>query len=383
VSLETIPFNVPALSPQSVEHVLASLQSGKHSGDGEYTARASQGLRDTFGYSDLLLTTSCTHALEMASMLLKLGPGDEVIVPSFTFVSTASAVATRGATPVFADVRPDTLNLDAAAVEAAITSRTRAVSVVHYAGVAAQLDELIALCAKYDLSLIEDNAHGLGGTYRGQPLGTFGDMATLSFHETKNLQCGEGGALLLNQPELLEAAEIIREKGTNRSAFWRGKVDKYTWVALGSSYLPSDVLAAMLVGGIEGFGDTQAARMHAWDSYHTQLADWASENGVQLPTVPEGAQHPAHLYYMIMPEAADQAALIGHLASFGVYAVSHYVPLHSSPAGQRLGRCADGCEVTSQVSERLVRLPLHSRLTDVDIERVVEGVLSYEPAPPP
>jgi dTDP-4-amino-4,6-dideoxygalactose transaminase len=377
-STTTIPFNRAYLTGDEGRYAQESMASGLLSGDGPFTRRASTLVSELTGGLGSLLTTSCTHALEMTALLLDLAPGDEVIMPSFTFVSTANAVALRGAVPVFVDCRPDTLNLDEALVEAAVTDRTRAIMVVHYAGVACDMDAINAIAGRHGLTVIEDNAHGLGGSYRGRPLGSLGAMATQSFHVTKNVQCGEGGALVLNDAALLERAEIIREKGTNRSQFFRGMVDKYRWVDIGSSYLPSDLLAAMLTAQLEGFAGIQQQRHAVWSAYHERLAGWAGEHDVTRPTVPAECAHPAHLYYLLMPAFEHQQGLIAHLKEHGVQATFHYVPLDSAPAGERYGRAAgDGCPVTEDVSARLVRLPLFAGMTDAELDRVVAAVRSY------
>jgi dTDP-4-amino-4,6-dideoxygalactose transaminase len=314
----------------------------------------------------------------MTALLLDLGPGDEVIMPSFTFVSTANAYALRGAVPVFVDVRPDTLNLDETQIEGAITDKTKAIVVVHYAGVAVEMDTVLAIADKHGLIVIEDNAHGLGGSYKGRPLGSIGRMATQSFHGTKNVHCGEGGALVLNDADLLQRAEVIREKGTNRSHFFRGQVDKYRWVDIGSSYLLADPLAAFLTAQLELFDVIQAPRIAAWQRYDEKLTDWAEANGVGRPTVPEGCVHPAHMYYVLMPSHEHQRGLIAHMRERNITAVFHYVPLHSAPAGEKYGRVGPGgCDVTDDISGRLVRLPLFSQLTEHEQDRVIDGLLSY------
>jgi dTDP-4-amino-4,6-dideoxygalactose transaminase len=301
-----------------------------------------------------------------------------VIMPSFTFMSTANAYALRGAVPVFVDCRPDTLNMDEQLIEPAITDRTRAIVVVHYAGVACAMESISELCEQHALALIEDNAHGLGGFYRGRPLGSFGHMATQSFHATKNVQCGEGGALLLNDADLIGRAEIIREKGTDRSRFFRGQVDKYRWIDIGSSYLPSDVLAAQLTAQLESFDKIQFLRHAVWRGYHEELADWAAENGVSQPMIPDGCAHPAHLYYLLLSDLENRQAFIGHLAERGVQATFHYQPLHSAPAGVRYGRVApNGCPVTEEIADRLVRLPLYADLNEADVARVINAVQTY------
>ncbi|GAA2528894.1 dTDP-4-amino-4,6-dideoxygalactose transaminase [Pilimelia columellifera] len=377
-----VPFHCPYRASAEVKYVLDALSSGHTEGDGPYTRRAAELLSRLVGGGTVLLTTSCTHALDMTALLLRLKPGDEVIVPSFTFVSTASAYALRGATPVFVDCRLDTLGIDERAVEAAVTERTRAIVVVHYGGVAGDLDALGKLAERHGLALIEDNAHGLGGAYRDRPLGGIGSMSTLSFHATKNIQCGEGGALVLNDPELVEAAEIVREKGTDRSRFFRGQVDKYRWMELGSSYLPSDTLAAVLTAQLEEFDQIQARRSRVWDGYHSGLADWARANGVSQPIVPADSRHTAHVYPLLMPDLATRRDLISHLAGRGIRASFHYQPLHASPAGLRHGRVGPGgCPVTEEVADRLVRLPLYADLTADDTELVIDAVRAFQPRP--
>lgn len=374
-----IPFNKTHISENELSYLAEVIRQGCTSGDGPFTHRAAELLRGLTGSSQVLLTTSCTHALEMSAILLDLQPGDEVIMPSFTFVSTANAFALRGAVPVFVDCRADTLNIDERLIESAITDRTRAIVVVHYAGVGCSMEIICELAERHGLALIEDNAHGLGALYRGRALGSFGCMATQSFHETKNVQCGEGGALLLNDADLAARAEVIREKGTDRSRFFRGQVDKYRWVDIGSSYLPSDVLAAQLTSQLESFGKIQSRRHSVWRRYHEELADWAMKNGVSQPMIPDGCAHPAHLYYLLLPDLENRQAFIGHLSSKGVQAAFHYQPLHAAPAGLRYGRvAADGCRVTEQVSDRLVRLPLFADLTEADVARVIEAVQTYE-----
>lgn len=365
-----IPFNRPFLAPREREYVARALESGHTSGDGEFTRRACDLIAALTGAGPVLLTTSCTHALEMTALLLDLRPGDEVIMPSFTFVSTANAYVLRGAVPVFVDCRPDTLNLDETAVEAAVTTRTRAIVVVHYGGVACEMDAINKVADRHGIAVIEDNAHGLGGAYDGRPLGSLGAMATQSFHATKNVSCGEGGALIVNDDRLRDRAEILREKGTDRSRFFRGQVDKYRWMDLGSSYLPSDLLAAALTAQLEAFDEIQRRRRAVWDTYDTALRG--------RMVVPPGVDHPAHLYYLLMPDRAGQQGLIGHLRAHGVQAAFHYQPLHSAPAGQRYGRTGPGgCPVTTDVADRLVRLPLHAGMTPADADRVVDAVRSF------
>lgn len=373
----TIPFNKPTLVGPEFDYIRDSITLGKISGDGPYTKRCHALLESLLGVPKAFLTTSCTHALEMTGLLLNLQPGDEVIVPSFTFVSTVNAYALRGATPVFVDIRPDTLNLDESKLAAAITPRTRAIVVVHYAGVACEMDAILALASQHNLPVIEDNAHGLFGRYRGRYLGTLGALATQSFHETKNFQCGEGGALLVNDPAYSERAEIIREKGTNRGRFFRGQVDKYTWVDIGSSYLPSDVLAAFLYAQLEARAAIQAKRQAIWQRYHTELADWATAHGIRQPVVPAHVEQTYHMYYILLPSLSARTALIDHLKAQGILAVFHYVPLHLSDMGQRYGGRPGQCPVTEDLSDRLLRLPFYNSLTADEQTAVITAVQQF------
>jgi len=369
-----IPFNRPFLAAREREYVRLAVESGQTSGDGPYTRRATDLLKTLAGARRALLTTSCTHALELTALLLDLRPGDEVIMPSFTFVSTANAYVLRGAVPVFVDCRPDTLNIDEQAVEDAITVRTRAIVVVHYGGVACDMTAIGKVARHHGIPVIEDNAHGLGAGYEGRPLGSFGAMATQSFHSTKNIQCGEGGALLINEERFGERAEILREKGTDRGRFFRGEVDKYRWMDLGSSYLPSDVLAAALTAQLEAFEDIQRRRHEVWSAYHAAFAG----SDLVRPTVPAGCEHSAHLYYLLAPDHATRQAMLGHLRSYGVQAAFHYQPLHSAPAGRRYGRTGPGgCPVTEDVADRLVRLPLYAGMSDGEVARVVTAVRGF------
>jgi dTDP-4-amino-4,6-dideoxygalactose transaminase len=378
VTAEFIPFNVAHLTGNESAYLAEAMESRLLTGDGPFTTRASQLISDRVGGGRCFLTTSCTHALEMSALLLELNEGDEVIMPSFTFVSTANAYVLRGAVPVFVDCRPDTLNIDERLIEEAITPRTKAIVVVHYGGVACEMEEILDIAARHEIVVIEDNAHGLGGSYRGRALGSLGAMATQSFHATKNIHCGEGGALVLNDPAFIDRAEIIREKGTNRSQFFRGMVDKYRWVDLGSSYLPSDLLAAFLTAQLEDFDPIQARRHQVWDTYHRELATWAVDNGVRTPTVADDREHPAHLYFLLLPDHDHQQRFIRHLADADVLGVFHYVPLDSAPYGLERGRAAPGgCPVTADVSERLVRLPLYPGLSESDCARVVAAVRSF------
>ncbi|GAA4604485.1 dTDP-4-amino-4,6-dideoxygalactose transaminase [Actinoallomurus liliacearum] len=373
-----VPFNRAYITGVEQQYMTTAIMNGLLEGDGPFTRRANALVAEIIGAPAALLTTSCTHALEMSALLLDLVPGDEVIVPSFTFVSTATAIALRGAVPVFVDCRPDTLNLDERRVEAAVTPRTRAIVVVHYAGVACEMDAVTAIAGRYGLAVVEDNAHGLGGRYKGRPLGSFGTLAAQSFHATKNVQCGEGGALVVNDAALIERAEIIREKGTNRSQFFRGMTDKYRWVENGSSYLPSDILAAFLVAQLEAIDDIQRRRHRVWDAYDERLADWAGDRGVGRPTVPDGCAHPAHLYYLLLPGLPSRQSLLRHLAERGVRAAFHYQPLHTAPGGLRYGRVAPGgCPVTEDVADRIIRLPLFAEMSDAELDLVVESITSF------
>jgi dTDP-4-amino-4,6-dideoxygalactose transaminase len=373
----SIPFNRPSPAGNELRYVTDALQSGHLAGDGRYTAKCHAILEQSLGVRKVLLTTSCTHALEMAALLLNVGAGDEVIIPAYTFVSVVNAFVLRGARPVFADVREDTLNLDESHLEALISPRTKAIVPVHYAGVACDMDAILSIAGKQRIPVLEDNAHGLYGRYKGRLLGTLGALATLSFHETKNFTCGEGGALVINDPALLERAEIIREKGTNRSRFFRGQVDKYTWVDVGSSYLPSEILAAFLLAQLEAREEIQTKRQQIWRYYHQHLADWAPRRGIRLPTVPAGCEHPAHLFYLLAPSLEERQALIAHLKQRGISSVFHYLPLHLSDMGRKLGGKPGDCPVTEQLSDRLLRLPFYRELSEADLERIVAALLEW------
>ena len=373
-----IPFNKPYMAGRELAYIADAVSSGQISGDGPYTKRCHAYLEEALGVPKALLTTNCTHALEMAALLLDMQPGDEVIVPSFTFVSTVNAFVLRGAQPVFIDVRPDTLNLDETQLERLITPRTKAVLPVHYAGIGCAMDVISEIAARHGLMIIEDNAHGLFGRYQGQYLGTFGALATQSFHETKNFTCGEGGALLINDPALIERAEIIREKGTNRSRFFRGMVDKYTWVDVGSSYLPSDVLAAWLWAQFEAKDAIQARRQRLWKRYHAELAAWAEMHDVRQPVVPADCEQAYHMYYLLLPSLAARTALIAHLKANGILAVFHYLPLHLSEMGVKYGGQPGDCPVTEDVSDRLLRLPFFNGMTEDEQTRVIEALYAFE-----
>jgi dTDP-4-amino-4,6-dideoxygalactose transaminase len=374
-----IPFNKPYVNDTGRRYVAEALSSANHSGDGPFTKRCHALLESVLGVPKVLLSTSCTHALELAALLLHLQPGDEIIVPSFTFSSTANAFALRGARIVFADIRRDTLNLDERQVESLITPRTRAIVVVHYAGVGCEMDVLLEIAKDHDLAVIEDNAHGLFGKYRGRYLGTLGSLATQSFHETKNFSCGEGGTLIINEPRFIEEAEVIREKGTNRSRFFRGEIDKYSWVGLGSSYLPSDILAALLLSQLEAWQEIQAARRRIWQTYYDGLKAWADRGGVGLPFVPSHCDQAYHMFYLLLPSLKDRQALISHLRAYGILAVFHYLPLHLSEYGRRWGGKLGDFPVSEDISNRLLRLPFFFSLTDSEQAQVIDSVCSFVP----
>ena len=373
-----IPFNRPSLVGKELEYIAQAAATGHISGDGEFTKRCHQFLEDTMGIKKALLTTSCTHALEMAALLLDIQPGDEVIVPSFTFVSTINAFVLRGARPVFADIRPDTLNLDENKAESLITRKTKAIILVHYAGVACEMDDLSHIASGFGVPIIEDNAHGLFGKYKDKQLGTFGRFSTQSFHETKNFSCGEGGALLLNNSTDIERAEIIREKGTNRSRFFRGQVDKYSWVDIGSSFLPSDMLAAFLLAQLEERERIQNRRKQIWQTYSEQLSDWAEINKVGLPTIPAYCEQSYHMFYLLMPSLAARQGLIEYLRSAGILSVFHYLPLHLSTMGRKFGGREGNCPVTEDISDRLLRLPFYFSLTEEEQQTVIHAVRRFE-----
>jgi dTDP-4-amino-4,6-dideoxygalactose transaminase len=377
VSAYRIPFNKPGLMGNELRYVADAITLGHTAGDGSFTAKCHTFLERTLGVPRALLTTSCTHALEMAALLLEIRPGDEAIVPSFTFVSTANAFVLRGAKPVFADIREDTLNLDESRLEASITPRTRAILPVHYAGVGCEMDSICRTAERHGVPVVEDNAHGLFARYKGRYLGTFGCLSTQSFHETKNVICGEGGALLVNDRQYLERAEILREKGTNRSRFYRGQVDKYTWVDIGSSYLPSDILAAFLYAQLEKYEQIRARRCRIWNTYRERLGDWADRYGVRLPCVPPHCEQPYHMFYLVMPSLEDRQGLIEHLKARGILSVFHYLPLHLSSMGLEFGGRPGMCPVTERVSDCLVRLPFYNDLTDDEQNEVVEAILRF------
>lgn len=370
---DTISFNVPFVTGQETPYILDAIARGHLSGDGHYTAACHQWLRQNLPVTGALLTHSGTAALEMAALLLDAQPGDEVILPSYTFVSTANAFVLRGLKPVFVDIRPDTLNLDERRLEAAITPRTRAIVVVHYAGVACEMDDINRLARHHRLAVIEDAAQGIHACYRGKSLGTLSDFGALSFHETKNIHCGEGGALLIPDAAQLERAEIIRQKGTNRAKFLRGQVDKYTWVEVGSSFLPSEINAAFLLAQLESARAITAARIGIWRRYHQAFTEGEAREWFRRPIIPEHCTHNGHLYFLLLPRASDRKAFIAALGRRGVHAVFHYVPLHNSPAGRRFAS-PTSLPQTEDLSERLVRLPLWPGMRDEQVARVIEAV---------
>ena len=348
---------------------------GNLAGDGEFTRKCNAWLENRIGCSKALLTHSCTAALEMAALLADLEPGDEVIMPSYTFVSTANAFVLRGAVPVFVDIRADTLNIDEAKIEAALSEKTRAIVAVHYAGVACEMDTIMEIANSHGLLVIEDNAQGLGSSYKGRPLGSIGQLAALSFHETKNIISGEGGALLINSAKYSERAEMIREKGTNRSQFFKGQVDKYTWVELGSSYLPSELIAAFLWAQLEQADDINLRRLDLWHRYHEQFAALEKQDKLRRPVIPADCQHNAHMYYLLLPDLQQRTAFIDSLKQHGIWAVFHYVPLHSSPMGKQYGRSCGELKNTDEMSARLVRLPMWLGLEE-ELDDVIQLIIN-------
>ncbi|MEY3020409.1 MAG: hypothetical protein RLZZ272_1393 [Actinomycetota bacterium] len=377
-AMDPIPFNRAPIGPDELAAATAILSTGRIAGNGRAGEAAEVALSAIHGGARTLLTTSCSHALELSALLLELRPGDEVIVPAFTFVTSASSFLLHGGTPRLVDVRADTLNLDIDAVEAAIGPRTRAIVAVHYGGIGATPDALRALADRHGLALVEDNAHGLGGAWRGQRLGTFGAMSTLSFHETKNVSCGEGGALVLNDPELVARAEVLREKGTDRSRFLRGQVDKYTWVDIGSSWVLSDLLAAILGAQLERLEAIQADRMRVWQRYDAELATWADAHGIRRPHIPVEAEHTAHVYHLRLPSLAARTRFIDHLAAEGITAVFHYQSLDRSVVGRGLVGEGETFPVSEEAGDTLVRLPLFSTMAAAEQDRIIERVLAFD-----
>jgi dTDP-4-amino-4,6-dideoxygalactose transaminase len=377
-----IPFNKPFMTGKELGYIAQAHAAGHLAGDGSFTKKCNTWLTERTGARDALLTNSCTAALEMAAILAGIEPGDEVIMPSFTFVSTANAFVLRGGVPVFVDIRPDTLNIDDSRIEAAITPRTKAIVPVHYAGVGCEMDVIMDIAHRHNLFVIEDAAQGIMSTYKGRPLGSIGHLSALSFHETKNIISGEGGALLVNDPRFIERAEIIREKGTNRGQFFRGQVDKYTWVDIGSSYLPGEILAAFLWAQMEEADTITRRRLEIWDTYHQSLVSSEQTGKILRPVVPKDRTHNAHMYYLLLPDLEARTNFIDQLKQRGIVSVFHYVPLHSSPMGQRCGRASGDMTNTSASSERLVRLPLWLGLEECLPEVIKEIVSALDSAGP-
>lgn len=373
-----IPFNRQLCLEGNISLVEEAITNGQCAGGGPFGEKCQMLFENALGVPKALMTTSCTHALEMAALLLNIGPGDEVIVPSFTFVSTANAFALRGATIRFCDIRPDTLNLNPDLLDGLCTSRTKAIVPVHYGGVGCEMERISEIASEHGIAVVEDNAHGVFAKYRGRYLGTFGSLATQSFHETKNFSCGEGGALLINHPEMIERAEIIREKGTDRSRFFRGQVDKYSWVDLGSSYVISDILAALLYGQLVAQEQVIARRRAIWNRYERELAEWAAEIGARLPVVPEHCEQGYHLFYIVMPSFEQRQEFIEFLMAHGIAAVFHYLPLNSSTFGSRWGAKEGDCPQAEMTSDRLVRLPFFYNLTDNEQSRIIETVCQFK-----
>ncbi|MCR4678905.1 MAG: dTDP-4-amino-4,6-dideoxygalactose transaminase [Lachnospiraceae bacterium] len=372
-----IRFNVPPFTGKEMDYIKQAVDNMKICGDGEFTKKDSKWLEDKTGTSKALLTTSCTHALELAALLCDIKEGDEVIMPSFTFVSTADAFVLRGAKAVFVDIRPDTMNIDENKIEAAITDRTKAIVPVHYAGVACEMDKIMDIAKRHNLKVVEDDAQGIMSEYKGKALGTFGDFGALSFHETKNYSMGEGGALLIKDPAMAEEAEIIREKGTDRSKYYRGQVDKYTWQNYGSSYLPSDMNAAYLYAQLEMADEINNARLSRWNQYNEGLKPLKERGILELPTVPEGCKHNAHMFYIKTKDIAERTALIDALLKDGIYSAFHYIPLHTAPAGRKFGRFHGEDVYTTKESERLTRLPMYYGLTEEDCDFVINRVKAF------
>jgi dTDP-4-amino-4,6-dideoxygalactose transaminase len=373
-----VPFNKPFVAGDELAYIQQAIANGHLSGNGPFTKRCQAWIEERLTCRRARLTHSCTAALEMAALLTEVGPGDEVIMPSFTFVSTANAFALRGATPVFVDIRPDTLNLDESRIEAAITPRTRAIVPVHYAGIGCEMDVICGIARERGLFVVEDAAQGVMAAYKGRPLGSIGDASAVSFHETKNVIAGEGGALIVNRPEWLDRSEILWEKGTNRTSFSRGEVDKYSWIDLGSSFLPSEINAAFLCAQLEQAEAITLRRLAIWHAYHEQLAPLESSSGIlRRPIVPDTCTANAHMYYVLVARPDLRTGLMGALNDHGINAVTHYVPLHLAPAGRRFGRTSGALDVTESVGGRLVRLPLFPAMTDDDVSAVTTAVTAW------
>lgn len=375
--MHNISFNVPPFQENAIDYMRDAIEQHKICGDGQYTSKCSEWIKQRTGTSKALLTTSCTHALEMAAMLAGIQPGDEVIMPSYTFVSTADAFVLRGAKVIFTDIRPDTMNIDERLIEPAITPRTVAIVVVHYAGVACEMDTIMEIAHRHGLFVIEDAAQGMMSTYKGKALGAIGDFGCYSFHETKNYSMGEGGALLIKNPEKILEAEIIREKGTNRSQFFRGEVDKYSWQAAGSSYLPSDLNAAYLWAQLEEADAVNERRLTLWKQYYEELTQLAENGKIELPTVPKECVHNAHMFYFKVKNLEERTKLLNYLKENGVHAVFHYIPLHNAPAGKKYGYFHGSDTYTTKESNRLIRLPMYDGLTSEQIHYITETVKAY------
>ncbi|MEI3245895.1 MAG: dTDP-4-amino-4,6-dideoxygalactose transaminase [Lachnospiraceae bacterium] len=372
-----ISFNVPPFTGKEYDYIREAVEAHKICGDGQFTKKCNAWIEEKTGTAKALLTTSCTHATEMAALLADIQPGDEVIMPAYTFVSTADAFVLRGATVVFVDIRPDTMNIDETKIEAAITEKTKAIVPVHYAGVACEMDTIMDIARRHHLLVIEDAAQGIMSSYKGRALGSIGDYGCFSFHETKNYSMGEGGCLLIRDPEKIEEAEIVREKGTNRSKFFRGQIDKYTWVDKGSSYLPSDLNAAYLWAQLELADEINEDRLHSWATYYAAFRPLQEKGQVELPVIPEGCVHNAHMFYLKARDLEERTALIAHLKADGIVAVFHYIPLHTAPAGLKFGRFSGEDVYTTKESERLVRLPLYYHLTAKDQQKVIDSVQRF------
>lgn len=372
-----IVFNIPPYTGKELHYISQAVEKQKICGDGEFTKKCSQWIEKRTGTGKCLLATSCTHATELAALLADVGPGDEVIMPSYTFVSTANAFVLRGATPVFVDIRPDTMNIDENLIEAAVTDRTKAILPVHYAGVSCEMDKILEIARAHDLFVIEDAAQGIMSTYKGRPLGTIGDFGAFSFHETKNYSMGEGGALLIRDEKYVEEAEILREKGTNRSQFFRGQVDKYRWINYGSSYLPSDMNAAYLWAQLEMADEINAHRLSLWSQYYELLAPLQEQGILDLPVIPEGCEHNAHMFYIKAKDLEERTALLSFLKENDILAVFHYVPLHSAPAGQKFGRFHGADTYTTKESERICRLPMFYKLTSEEVSYIAGKVKEF------
>ena len=372
-----IPFNVPPFSGDEIKYIQAAIANHKICGDGEFTKKCNICLEKMTKSTKVLLTTSCTHATELAALLVNIKDGDEVIMPSYTFVSTADAFVLRGAKAVFVDIRPDTMNINEDLIEDAITDKTKAIVPVHYAGVSCEMDQIMKIAEKHNLKVIEDAAQGIMSSYKGAALGSIGDFGCFSFHETKNFSMGEGGAILIKDSEMVEKAEIIREKGTNRSQFFRGQIDKYTWVDRGSSYLPSEINAAYLWAQLEKANEINSNRLRSWNLYYEQLKSLRDEGVIQLPVVPKNCAHNAHMFFIKTKDLEERSALIQYLKERDIMAVFHYIPLHNAPAGKKYGRFHGEDKFTTKESERLLRLPLYYGLTEEDIYKVVGAIRSF------